>query len=672
MNKLMACAYCLMGLGSVGLNVAQAQEIQGKVLSAPTFTAQLTPGGGLLIKNGKSTFAVNSNFSYPDMKPDHWNALVAANVPKIGGEWKWNAAQKNGKFYIDGAGKFYHLQRKISLQTDHLVIDDTFTNTSKNDVAIAFDNKVMALQTPCEINISGVYKKSYFPYSPEAPAVNPTIFLAGENTSLGMVAVDDFYRLQLSLKREGNTGYFENRSFGLPPGDSYTFEWALYPTQTGDYYDFINKVRRDDVPPVCIEGGLAFMPYNFPTNEQRDEVVQWLKDRSAKIIILAGPYSGAPWLGGFSRYLNNMPVDYDEKTYLENIKRAVDILKSIDPEIKCIAPFETALTPDQAPGQNTPIYADSIAIGADGKPLGYKFPADAEARKTFLDTKGHSFIYYPTLTNSYNRFTRETIEKALKETGIDGIYFDISTYATMGFRWTYDRWDHRTVDMDLTNFTIKRKKADLCKLSEDARAAIMKTILDYKKGNVIVANNMPVASKVRALPVMHFAETTMDYGYMLSHFSTPIMLGWTPGYSPGAKAIGKTGTWWQDWKTDADYFDDIKDKLESGNLYYTYWAPPGQMYNSNLTRPTILEHMFPITVQKIGAGIIEGKERIITLHSGKYSWGDNANAKAYFYNSDGKEISGKMQMVKNVSGVTTFDIEVPPGGAAVIENISGG
>jgi hypothetical protein len=656
-----------MGLGSVGLNAAHAQELQGKVLSAPIFTVRLTPGGGLLIKNGKSTFAVESNFSYPNMKAESWDVLTATDSKKQSADWMWHATQEKNEFDIDGAGKYYRLHRKISIGTDHVLVSDTFTNTSQNDVGIVFDNKVTPLQTPVTIHRAGIYKKSYFPYDSDAPSANPTIFFAGKNEGLGMVAVDDYYRLQLALKEDASSGWFHDQNFGLPPGDSYTFKWAIYPTKSGNYYDFINKVRRDDVKPSCIEGGLAFLIYDSPIKWPREKMAKWLKDRNAKIVILGGPYGGAPWLGGFPRYINNMPVDYNEKTYFADIKKAVTILKSIDPSIKCIAPFETALTPDQAAGQDKPIYADSVAIQADGKPYGYKYPVALEDREKFIDNKGHSLIYYPTLTNSYYRFTRQTIERALRETGIDGIYFDISTYAIMGFRWTYDRWDNRTVDMNLTNYTITRKKADLCKLTEDARASIYKMVLDYKKGNVVVANCMPFASKVRALPVMHFMETTMDYGYVQSHFSTPIMLGWTPGYSPGAKAIGKTGTWWQDWKTDADYFDDIKDKLENGNLYFTYWAPPGQIYNSNLTHPTILEHMFPITVEKIGAGTIEGKERIITLHSGRYSWNDKANAKAYFYNSNGKEISGKMQTLKNASGLTAFEIEVPQGGAAVIE-----
>jgi hypothetical protein len=642
--------------------------LTGPKVQNANFSVQLAPGGGLLLQNKERAYAVESQFSYPLMPAGGWNTLQASNAAPSRDNWKWSAQTEKAGFALEAVASHYRLQRRIALGADHVTISDTFTNTSNDDIAIAFDNKVTPLQAPRAVNVAGVYEKSYFPYSAQVPSSNPTIYFSSERFGLGMVALDDYYRLQFALKQQGRAGLFQNRSFGLPPGDSYTFEWALYPTQSGDYWDFINAVRRDHVPPTRIEGGVAFMPYNLPLRWSREQMAQWLHDRSAKIVIMIGPYGGAPWLGGYARYMAKMPVEYDEKAHLADLKKAREVLREIDPAIKCLATFETALTPDQPAGESTPLFSDSIVMGADGLPEGYKFPTKPDERREFIQTKAHSFIYYPTPSNSYYRHMRRLIESALNEAQADGIYFDIFVYTSPEFRWTYDLWDNRTVDMDLSNYTIARKKADVVKLSEDARAEIVQTILNHKKGNVVIANYMPIAAKVRALPIMHFKETLMDYGYMLSHFSTPIMLGWTPGYSPGAKSIGKQGTWWQEWKSDADFFADIKDKLQSGNLYYTYWAPPGRMYHTNLTRPTILETMFPITVTKIGAGIIEGKERIITLHSGEYSWGQKAKAKAYFYDGEGKQIEGALKS-REENGATIFSIEVPAGGAAVIEKM---
>lgn len=664
MKKFLFALTCFVALHCV----ARAAPGVLPALGGQGFSVHPKTGGGFTIENDEKNYAVESKFSYPMMRDANWNALTTSVEKPNGGKWQWSISPTKNGFVIEAIGNSYRLQRTVSVQENRVVIADKFTNISGGDIAIAFDNKVTSLSAPRAINVAGVYEKSYFPYSPIAPSSNPTIYFDNENSGLGMIALDDIYRLQFSLKSNAQSGWFENRSFGLPVGDSYTFEWAIYPTKSGDYYEFVNAARHDFVKPTRIEGGVAWLPINAPTTWPREQMAQWLRDRSAKIVILIGPYSGAPWLGGYAQYMNQMPVAFDEIKQLADMKKAREILREIDPEIKCLAPFETALTPDQPAGASTPIFSDSLVIGENGKPQGYQFPKDAEKREEYIQTKGHSFIYYPMAGNSYEKAMRATIEKALNETGCDGIYFDIFVYTSPDFRWTYDRWDNRTVDMDLTNYTIARKKADIEILSSDARADIAKMVLDRKKGNVVIANYMPVTEKIRALPIMHFKETLMDYGYMLSHFSTPIMLGWTPGYTPGAEKIGKQGVWWKEWETDADYFADVKDKLRYGNLTYTYWAPPGRMYRSNLTRPTILQHMFPITVEKIGAGLVAGKERIITLNSGEYSWGEKTKAKAYFYDSDGKEIEGELKM-REEKDATIFTIEVPEGGAAVIEKM---
>jgi len=656
-------------LGCVVMNIAVAHAVPQALppLRTSNFSVQLKNGGGFALEKGRKTYTVESRFSYPLMPGENWNVLAVTDKNANGGEWKWNASPKKNGFAIEATGKFYRLQRNVSLKNDHIVIADTFTNISDGDIAIAFDNKVSSLSTPQAVNIAGIYKKSYFPYSPLAPSANPTIFLDNETSGLGLVALDDVYRLQFSLKKDERSGWFENRSFGLPAGDSYTFEWALYPTASNDYYDFINAVRRDWVPTTRIEGGAAFLPYNAPMLWPRKEMAQWLRDRNAKLVILDGKYAGAPWLGGFAQHIAKMPVPYDEKQHLAELKQAREILREIDPAIKCLATFETALTPDQPAGAEAPVFADSTIIGENGEPQGYQFPKDANEHREFIQTQGHSFIYYPMAGNSYEKSMRATISKALDATDCDGIYFDIFVYTAPDFRWTYDRWDNRTVDMDLTNYTIARKKADVEILSSGARASIAKMILDRKKGNVVIANVMPVTKQIRELPIMHFAESLMDYDFMVSHFSTPIMLGWSPGYASAAKELGKKGTWWEEWKTDADFFSDIKDKLQHGNLTFTHWAPPSPNV-SNLTRPTILEHMFPITVTKIGAGMIAGKERIITLHSGEYSWGERAKAQAYFYDGEGKQIKGELK-TRQKNGITFFTIKVPQNGAVVIERL---
>jgi hypothetical protein len=648
------------------IKVAEAQP-QTPAISAPggAYSVQLSPVGGLVVSVNGERYFVDSSFSYPYMPQDAWNNLGVMSS-KSTGEWHWSASHNGTSFNIMAIDPHYRLDRNIVLWNDRIVVKDTFTNTSHDDLAIVFTNSLVSGQALAKTYVAGVAGKSRLLNNESSPSANPTIFMSSIKSGLGMVALDDYYKLQLELWGRGNVGMFKNVNFGLKPSASYTFQWAIYPQHTTDYYTFINMVRTDYVNPTTILGGLAFMPYNYPLTHSSQDVAKWLSDRAAKIVILIGPNSGAPWIDGYARYLANMKQPFNEANYIASLKHAVATLRSIDPTIKCLAPFETALTPDVQAGVITPKFIDSVAVGPDGDPAGYHFPHIKLAREIYVRANPHAFIYYPTLTNGYYRFVRGALQGVLNEAGVDGVYFDLFNYASPDFRWTYDRWDGHSVDVNLSNYTIARKKSDLAILSEAARAALVKMVLDAKPGNVVVANGPGMVNDIRALPIMHLIESDMDYGYAQTALSTPIVLGWTTGYKAGAMRDQKSGTWWRQWNTDADFFADIREKIASGNLYYTYWAPPGQMEMSNLTHSTILSRMYPITVMRLAPGLIVGRERIIALHSGIYSWGDMSTAKAYFYDEDGREVKGKFSTVLSSPRVNSFHLDVPVNGAAVL------
>lgn len=649
---------------------AASTQHQLPAVDAPgnSYSVQLSTTGGLVISVGADRYTVDSSFSYPQMRPGAWNKLGAVDREVLG-KWHWSASQSDASLEIVAVDPHYKLTRRVQLLGDRLVVDDTFTNTTRSDLAIVFTNSVTPTQHPIQTYVAGVTGKSRLLNNASSPSANPTIFYSGAHSGLGFVALDDYYKLQLQLGLQGDTGTFKDMSFGLAAGASYTFQWAIYPQRATDYYTFINTIRSDYIKPTTIEGGFAFMPYNYPLTHSHEVVAKWIADRGVRQVVLVGPNGGAPWIGGYGQYLYNVKKPFNEATYIADLKRAVVSLNSIDPAIKCLAPFETGQTPDASAGVSVPLFKDSVAIGPDGGPAGYHFPHVAVAKYLFINTKPHNFIYYPTLSNSYYRYVKGTLKKVLAESGVDGIYFDLFNYASPDFRWTYSKWDGHTVDVNLSTYTIARKKADLAMLSEPARADLVRMVLAAKPGNIVVVNGLTMLSGIRALPIMHFTETAMDYGYAQTALSTPIVLGWTAGYKAGAVRTGKSGAWWRTWDSGADYFSDIREKIESGNLYFTYWAPPGQMDESDLSYTTILSHMYPITVTRLEPGVITGRERIITLHSGTYSWGDLSTANAYFYDQDGRAVDGKVITQHSAPRVNSFHVTVPAGGAVVIVRV---
>jgi hypothetical protein len=177
---------------------------------------------------------------------------------------------------------------------------------------------------------------------------------------------------------------------------------------------------------------------------------------------------------------------------------------------------------------------------------------------------------------------------------------------------------------------------------------------------------MGVADSIRELPIHHFAEEQLPQGYSQVHLSTPLVLGWTPGYTKGSVEDGKQGSWWRNWThaTNADLLADMRDKLASGTLLLQYWSE-----SSAITNCSLYEHMYPITVRELHAGYIIGEERILAIHSGVYGWNDytaphDVSVHCFDEQANGVEVKLKVQV--NALGDTMFELVVPMGGACAL------
>jgi hypothetical protein len=176
-------------------------------------------------------------------------------------------------------------------------------------------------------------------------------------------------------------------------------------------------------------------------------------------------------------------------------------------------------------------------------------------------------------------------------------------------------------------------------------------------------------------------------------------LGWYDGYTAevlavGVSARGSLGEFWRTWdnctgfQCDRNVFEDIKEKLKFGLLYFSYYSPayshqgPGSYASHRLTRPSLLTHMYPITPRDIRPGVISGDERVITLHSGTYAFGgpvqqhDAPSSRpphptnaATMYCYDGEGVARPPERVAGNGGGDGrpwFVVTVPAGGGACV------
>lgn len=125
-------------------------------------------------------------------------------------------------------------------------------------------------------------------------------------------------------------------------------------------------------------------------------------------------------------------------------------------------------------------YRDAMVINPEGLPaFDLHYGPDYIGKTDFA--AGWRLVWrYPTLTNSWMKYLDYDVDFAMKECGADGMYIDCFSYGASRdwCRYTYDRWDGHTVDLDPGTHRVVRKYADLALLS----AAGQQRVIDRAPG----------------------------------------------------------------------------------------------------------------------------------------------------------------------------------------------
>lgn len=322
-------------------------------------------------------------------------------------------------------------------------------------------------------------------------AGNPTLLLGQQNTEIGVLVEDDVYRNQLSLSYSyhSKSASLSTSHFGLDPNASYTMEWSIYLLSPPDYWDFINLVRKDLGVNFTVEG-----PFYFSRNDYKKYTLDQLKEitlRQGWKIVGIGP---------FFEYYDGAHLTKDD--FAGMVKPAITKLKEVNPNAVTLFKLELPLIVLNTSQLSK--YVDSIPVLQNGE-----LSLDPHYQYQIQEIMGLSKDYglydaYVTLDNERYKELKSSIDFAMDECGFGGVYFDSFTGYTYGTRYTYDRWDNHTVDVDPENFTIIRKYATLALITGDA----MKSLVEYvqSKGGIVVANLPPPLRSMRSIRFMGFTE----------------------------------------------------------------------------------------------------------------------------------------------------------------------
>ena len=559
----------------------------------PAYALDLHPGGGFSVRFGGASYEIESVYSSPYGGE---NRLARGGKPDASAEKGWTVRTEKtpaGVYRTIATGAYYRITRDIEKQPTRVLVRDRIENLTAGDVGLAVDNRLVAL-TGADLELQ----------APGAP--NPPVFVAGRGRGIGLVPLNDLYQVsqRTYLDHKQHQCGSAIAGLGIPPGGAHTLEWAVYPIGTGDYYDLINAIRRDEgLNNLTIDGGLVL-----------GHAGQWQKTPPPAELIR---FSGARYAanGGLVHIADDPEISFQGIEFLRSTKENAS-LRANYAETRRRFPglrlgFHVAYNiwttnePDK-------LFPDSRVLAlSSGRHDWYAQPKWwlSEARRA----QGWAiYPYYPTLTNSFGLALMESVDAMVDGIGADMVWADgllggygaeMGNYPT-GYVRTLEPWDGHSVELDPASKTIKRKYGLIVDLGKEALIEYIRRCT-AKGCRVWINHGIPVPRSFAPLEAYWCCET-MDGNQRIA------ALHLVPGAPHALHTPGKP-------LTAQGVYDEMRGKLSWGAMYVPFWIRDA----SQLTHPLITTEMYPLTVESIHAGCIRGSERIITMKSGVYGWPDD-------------------------------------------------
>ena len=559
----------------------------------------------------------------------------------------------------------FRLLRTVAIENGLVVWKERWTNTGKAIAGLPFRHRIF---------LDGENPKCWIGGDPDVSAVagtpkNPTLFLQSKKQpghGMGVTAESDWLRLLMWARVVGGVAEIYSENTALPPNGALDFELTITPvTDGGSYWGFINRVRERW---GLNESGVPYpIFWNYTRTQEGDTLEERLKNAIGHLGPIVITHGGWARLTGDSRIVRagrypKLPesaprtpgpcpdLDLDafltfqhREAYWKQYRIDVERIHRACPEVRVIKLMHPAMEVAYKPFKHRSPYAACEIATAKGE----CFEDSHYSRAHLGDAvrQGWGVLYYcPRPGSRYLAALLRDTRRAMDECGGDGIYFDEFSWggAKRGYsRYDYGRWDGCSADLDKAGKVV-RLKADNAHIAEVSQLEIVREVLVRDK--LFLGNGTGVLRSVTQLPVARFTEGGNGHGKMAGgHLSNvPLILG----------NFGNS-------KTRKGVFENVKECLEIGCIY----SP--MAVNLLLQGPdNFVCKLYPITVRKLGAGTILGKERLITSKSGVFEWpGKQARARMYVYDSNGDLKS------KDLATLTAGEnrIEVTPGELVIAE-----
>jgi len=360
--------------------LAQAQK--------PTpFKFTMAKGGGFQLRVKGKRYSFRSRISWPR---GDFNYLSPTGARYRKGEKGWKVRVRTAgrnKYEVLAGGSFYQVHREVEVFPTHVYIKDRYTNATDKDLGLLIYNEApLKRGQVIESRLSG-YDRRGRQAELSYPDYGPSTFFADANTGMGIVPVDDVFVVQAMpyVEWEGAAGVCTEK-FALGPGKSYTLEWAVYPTGSKDYYDFINTFRKVENRISTVEAAPGFIG-------RRSIPDRVAIDRLNMKIAIVPCISHA--LDDPKLSLEGIEfVDFPKE--MQFLKRTNAAIHKKFPDLKVVLHIAHSLYTTNNPDR----FADSKVITATGKQASWGDGSDFGKERKAANWKW--WIFYPTPGNSFH------------------------------------------------------------------------------------------------------------------------------------------------------------------------------------------------------------------------------------------------------------------------------
>jgi len=535
----------------------------------------------------------------------------------------------DSKFTVKAATENYRLERTVELVNGRIKVADRLINTTGESVGIRYRQAVdfTNFDLPrCRMGGNPGHGLNH-----EPAAENPTLFIEGEKSSLGLVVEDDVARTHVRFyydEQKKECGFYDD-VFMLKPHAQYTVNWSIYCNPGNDYYDFINRVRRDWNTNYTIRGPVYFVGVNDIFNNSRESIAGNIAHKNIRYISFWEIRDRIPEANNqfVASCVDTLRSPVLAKMRQKHIDAAAEWRKKF-PELKLSQYYHCFFNGFEQPGEQT--WKDSWITNPDGSRLksiySYK---DAWVYQSVLPYPGNK---------SWNMHLKN-LDFLFDTMKIDWLYWDESNGPGVTAKnfigsspMTCNRSDGNTALIDPVKNTIMYECGMVPLLARHALQVGIDRVLKNPEGFVLF-NGAPV-TRARIRPGVYAMTETQDHvarSYAM-HLTTPLAYGFG---SPD--------------------FSVIVGRLNYGCLYV----------RTHVNYPSdAVSKFYPFTPEELHEGWVKGKERIITNRSGKFGWQGSFKARIWQYDSKGNRAEA-------VPEIKTYNNEVPvtvlPGGLSIIE-----